>query len=113
MATMEEDNYEEIPDLFSDSIIQMHNDLKNSRLYPEPKTKMVKPSFNNITMDNNANNSYSNFIADITPGNLIPYDDDDIKKKLNELSSSSSISINNINNISLDPDYNLFDYNNT
>jgi len=114
MNIMEEGNYEETPDLFSDSIIQMHNDLKNSRLYPEPKTKNAKPSFNNVTMENNANNSYSNFIADITPGNLIPYGDDDIEKRLNELSSSSSsISINNINNISLDPDFNIFDYNNT
>jgi len=113
MDTLEEDNYEETPDLLSDSIIKMHNDLKNSRLYPEPKNKNSKSSFKITMDDNNANNSYSNFIADISPGNLIPYDDDDIEKKLNDLSSSSSISINNLNNISLDPNFNLLDYNYT
>jgi len=36
-------NYdEEAPELFSESIIQMHNDLKNSPLYPEPKKSKIK-----------------------------------------------------------------------
>jgi len=105
-----EDNYEENPDLFSDSIIQMHNDLKNSHLYPEPKTKNTKSSQNTTTNNNNANNNFSNFVADISPGSLIPYDDD-IEKKLNDLSSSSS-SLNRHNNISLDHNYDLLEFNN-
>ncbi|OUM58033.1 hypothetical protein PIROE2DRAFT_16811 [Piromyces sp. E2] len=130
MIIEDSNTYEEAPELFSESIIQMHNELKNSPLYPESQPKKAKETkikgktktkektkektVDNIpeVENNNTNNSFS-FISEVSPGNLIPYDED-IEKKLNDLSCSSASSIlnENINNISLDPDYNLLDYNN-
>jgi len=123
MIIEDSNTVDETPELFSESIIQMHNELKNSPLYPEPKQTKVKAKTNTSEKtkentienvpgveNNNANTSF-NFISEISPGNLIPYDED-IKKQLNDLTCSSISSISNVNNISLDPDYNLLDYNN-
>jgi len=112
--TVNDNNYEEeTPDLLSDSIIQMHNDLKNSPLYPEPKPKNPKSAPTTSVNDNNSLNNNSSFIVDASPGNLIPYGED-IKNELNDISSSSSLSSNHLNNeISLDPDFNILnDYSN-
>jgi len=120
MKIQEESKFDdETPELFSDSIIQMHNDLRNSPLYPEPSVKESKESkqvqnllneIKNCSGDNEANN---NSLNETNPGNLIPYNEDsDIETKLKDVSSSSSISNSHMNNVSLDPDYNLLDYNN-
>jgi len=121
MIIEDSNTFEEAPELFSESIIQMRNELKNSPLYPEPKPKVTKDNANSKSKEktvdnvpgvenNNANTSF-NFITEVSPGNLIPYDED-VVKQLNDLSCTSISSISNVNNISLDPDYNLLDYNN-
>jgi len=120
MIIEDSNTFEEAPDLFSKSIIQMHNDLKNSPLYPEPKHKDKKVKAKSKTKEKMAdniskveNNPNSSFITEVSPGNLIPYDDENIEENLINLSSSSSfISNEDLNNISLDPDYNLMDYDN-
>ncbi|ORX59249.1 hypothetical protein BCR36DRAFT_343120 [Piromyces finnis] len=109
---------EETPEFFSDSILQMRNELKSSPLYPEAKPKKTNTKTKEKIIDNvtnvepvNENNSF-NFISEVSPGNLIPYNED-IEKRLNDLSCSSSVSdIMNENKLSLDPDYNLLDYSN-
>jgi len=121
MIIEDSNTFEEAPELFSESIIQMRNELKNSPLYPEPKPKEKKNKTRSKTKEKTADtiskieiNPNNSFITEVSPGNLIPYDDEDIEEKLiNISSSSSSISNENLNsNISLDPDYNLMDNNN-